>query len=202
MRTKDNALMESILAEIDDYYSQEGCSPSIREVAKTLDMSATTILRYLREMNERGMLEYDGKRIITEKISKSRNKTVNVPLIGSVSCGQPLLSEESVENYIRLPIDLLGSGEFFILRANGDSMVNAGIDDDDLVIVRKTTKASDGDIVVALVNNENTLKRLYRDERKRRIILRPENTDYEDIVVENCEIQGVAIKVLKDLKRR
>ena len=78
-------------------------------------------------------------------------------------------------------------------------MINAGIDDDDIVIVRKASEADDGDIVVALVDNENTLKRLYRDEKHRKIILHPENPNYEDIVVESCEIQGVAIKVLKDL---
>ncbi len=78
-------------------------------------------------------------------------------------------------------------------------MVDAGIDDDDIVIVRRTTEANDGDIVVALVDNENTLKRLYRDEKKRKIILHPENPKYEDIIVDSCEIKGVAIKVIKDL---
>ena len=98
-----------------------------------------------------------------------------------------------------IPTEWLGSGEYFLLRANGDSMVDAGIDDEDIVIIRKTSEAEDGDIVVALVDNENTLKRLYRDEKKRKIVLHPENPDYDDIVVDYCEIQGVAVKVLKDL---
>ena len=135
-------------------------------------------------------LEYDGGKITTERIAKSKENSVSIPLIGSVSCGQPLLSEESVESYIRIPTEWLGSGEYFLLRANGDSMINAGIDDDDIVIVRKASEADDGDIVVALVDNENTLKRLYRDEKHRKIILHPENPNYEDIVVESCEIQG------------
>ena len=137
--------------------------------------------------------------VMSERIAKSKENSVSIPLIGSISCGQPLLSEESVESYIRIPTEWLGTGDYFLLRANGDSMVDAGIDDDDIVIVRKATDANDGDIVVALVDNENTLKRLYRDEKRRKIILHPENPNYEDIEVDSCEIQGVAIKVLKDL---
>lgn len=199
MRTKDEALMQEIVDSIDEFYAQKGRTPTVRELGDIVGISHTTIIRYLQDMNERGMLEYDGGRIMTERIAKSKENSVSIPLIGSISCGQPLLSEESVESYIRIPTEWLGTGDYFLLRANGDSMVDAGIDDDDIVIVRKATDANDGDIVVALVDNENTLKRLYRDEKRRKIILHPENPDYEDIVVDSCEIQGVAIKVLKAL---
>lgn len=199
MRTKDEGLMERILAEVDAFYSKEGRTPTTRELGILLGQSAATMSRYLQEMARREMLEYESGIIITEKMAKTKNGLVSVPLVGSISCGQPLLSEESVESYIRIPTEWLGSGEYFLLRANGDSMVDAGIDDDDIVIVKKTTDADDGDIVVALVDNENTLKRLYRDEKRRKIILHPENPEYEDIEVDSCEIQGVAIKVLKDL---
>lgn len=199
MRTKDEALMQEIVDSIDEFYAQKGRTPTVRELGDIVGISHTTIIRYLQDMNERGMLEYEGGRIMTERIAKSKENSVSIPLIGSVSCGQPLLSEESVESYIRIPTEWLGTGDYFLLRANGDSMVDAGIDDDDIVIVRKATDANDGDIVVALVDNENTLKRLYRNEERRKIILHPENPNYEDIVVDSCEIQGVAIKVLKDL---
>ncbi len=199
MRTKDEALMQEIVDSIDEFYAQKGRTPTVRELGDIVGISHTTIIRYLQDMNERGMLEYEGGRIMTERIAKSKENSVSIPLIGSISCGQPLLSEESVESYIRIPTEWLGTGDYFLLRANGDSMVDAGIDDDDIVIVRKATDANDGDIVVALVDNENTLKRLYRDEKRRKIILHPENPDYEDIVVDSCEIQGVAIKVLKAL---
>lgn len=199
MRTKDEMLMMDIVAAVDGFFSQTGRTPTTRELGARLGLSAATMSRYLQEMNGRGMLEYEGGRIMTERIAKSKENSVSVPLVGSISCGQPLLSEESVESYIRIPTEWLGTGDYFLLRANGDSMVDAGIDDDDIVIVRKATDANDGDIVVALVDNENTLKRLYRDEKRRKIILHPENPDYEDIVVDSCEIQGVAIKVLKDL---
>lgn len=199
MRTKDEALMQEIVDSIDEFYAQKGRTPTVRELGDIVGISHTTIIRYLQDMNEKGMLEYEGGRIMTERIAKSKENSVSIPLIGSVSCGQPLLSEESVESYIRIPTEWLGTGDYFLLRANGDSMVDAGIDDDDIVIVRKATDANDGDIVVALVDNENTLKRLYRDEKRRKIILHPENPNYEDIEVDSCEIQGVAIKVLKDL---
>lgn len=199
MRTKDEALMQEIVDSIDEFYAQKGRTPTVRELGDIVGISHTTIIRYLQDMNERGMLEYEGGRIMTERIAKSKENSVSIPLIGSISCGQPLLSEESVESYIRIPTEWLGTGDYFLLRANGDSMVDAGIDDDDIVIVRKATDANDGDIVVALVDNENTLKRLYRDEKRRKIILHPENPNYEDIEVDSCEIQGVAIKVLKDL---
>ena len=199
MRTKDEALMQEIVDSIDEFYAQKGRTPTVRELGDIVGISHTTIIRYLQDMNERGMLEYEGGRIMTERIAKSKENSVSIPLIGSISCGQPLLSEESVESYIRIPTEWLGTGDYFLLRANGDSMVDAGIDDDDIVIVRKATDANDGDIVVALVDNENTLKRLYRDEKRRKIILHPENPNYEDNEVDSCEIQGVAIKVLKDL---
>ena len=199
MRTKNEALMQEIVEEVDEFYSLRGRTPTTRELAEMLGISHTTVIRYLQDMDARKMLDYDNGKIVTEKISKSQDGTVSVPLVGSISCGQPLLSEESVESYIRIPTEWLGSGEYFLLRANGDSMVAAGIDDEDIVIIRKTSEAEDGDIVVALVDNENTLKRLYRDEKKRKIILHPENPDYDDIVVDYCEIQGVAVKVLKDL---
>ncbi len=199
MRTKDESLMTDMLKAVDDFFAENGRTPKTRELAARLGFSIATVSRYLQEMNNRGMLEYGGGRIITTRIAKSKGSAVSIPLIGSISCGQPLLSEESVESYIRIPTEWLGSGEYFLLRANGDSMVDAGIDDDDLVIIRKTTEAEDGDIVVALVDNENTLKRLRFDMRRRKIILHPENPNYEDIVVGECEIQGVAVKVIKDL---
>lgn len=199
MRTKDEALMKEIVDAIDEFYSQKGRTPTTREIGAVVGLTHVGVLKYLQEMDDRGMLEYEGGRITTERIAKSKENSVSIPLIGSISCGQPLLSEESVESYIRIPTEWLGSGEYFLLRANGNSMVGAGIDDDDIVIIRKATEANDGDIVVALVDNENTLKRFFRDAKRRKIILHPENEDYDDIVVDGCEIQGVAVKILKDL---
>ncbi|MCH5155953.1 MAG: repressor LexA [Clostridiales bacterium] len=199
MRTKDAQLMENILIEIDRYYSECGRAPSTRELAEKVSMSHNTVARYLRDMNERGMLGYAKGRIVTRKMSKSKPESVSVPILGSISCGMPLTAEGNVESYVRLPTELIGSGEFFFLKANGDSMIEAGIDDGDLVLIKKTTQAKDGDIVVALVDDENTLKRIYFDRENHLIILHPENRAMRDITVTECEIQGVAVKIIKDI---
>lgn len=199
MPSKDKALMENILKAVDEFYGEHYRTPSIRELGEICGTSHITISRYLREMNDNGMLEYDGGKILTEKMSKSKSESVSVPILGSISCGIPLTEEENVESYVRLPTELVGRGDFFFLKANGESMKDAGIDDGDFVLVRKTTEANDGDIVVALVDDENTLKRLRYDSKSRKIILHPENKAFKDMVVDSCEIQGVAVKVLKDL---
>ena len=123
----------------------------------------------------------------------------SVAIVGAVPCGPLTECEESIEGFIRLPKSLIGQGKFFLLKASGNSMTNAGIDDGDLVLIRQQDTANEGDIVVALVENENTLKRLAYNGRKHRYYLHPENETMDDIYVENLSVQGVAIKVLKDL---
>ena len=98
-----------------------------------------------------------------------------------------------------LPASMFSKGTFFLLRAKGESMIEAGIDDGDFVVVKKQVYAEDGDIVVALVENQNTLKRFYRDEDSKKIILHPENKRMKNIVVDECYIQGVACHVIKSL---
>jgi len=120
-------------------------------------------------------------------------------VLGSVSCGVPRFAEENIEEYVSLPEALFGRGEFFILKAKGDSMIDAGIDDGDLVVIRQQSSAEDGQIVVALIDDEATLKRFYRDDKNKRVRLHPENEAMEDIFVDDCIIQGIAVKVIKDL---
>lgn len=199
MRKKDSALMDNILSEIDSFYAEGGRTPSTRELAERLGFSHTTMARYLRAMSELSMIEYSGSGISTEKIAKYGSAFVDVPLVGSISCGLPLLAEQSIEAYFRLPVELTGVGEYFFLKANGDSMIDAGISDGDLVLIRRTSSADYGDIVVAVVDDENTLKRLYYDEKRQKIILHAENPKYADIELDECQIQGVAVKVIKDL---
>lgn len=122
-----------------------------------------------------------------------------VPLLGRVACGLPRYAEENIEEYVRMPEALIGSGEFFLLRAVGDSMVGAGINEGDLVLVKRQNTAEKGQIVVALVGEEATLKRFYPEAGKKHVRLHPENPAMKDIIVPNCEIQGVAVKIIKDL---
>lgn len=181
--------------------TNNGASPSVREIADELGVNYSTVSRYLKYMREQGLIDYEGHRnITTEENRKTKAETTKVAILGSVSCGIPKFAEENIEEYVRLPISLFGRGDFYILRANGDSMINAGIEDGDLVLIRKQSSANPGQIVVALMEDEATLKRYYPEPHRRRIRLHPENDNMRDIYVANCIIQGVAVKVLKDLE--
>ncbi len=201
MRAKNTEYFSIIENFIDDYRENNGVSPSVREIETGISLPRSTVSRYLMYMRENGMLEYEGSRnIITKKTRQLRTQSVNVPILGVVSCGIPKYAEENIEEYVRLPITLFGKGNFFILRANGDSMIEVGIDDGDLVLIRHQDYADSGQIIVALIEDEATLKRYYPEPQNHRIRLHPENSAMNDIFVKDCIIQGVAVKVLKDLE--
>ncbi len=197
MRSKDIELMNKIKKFAEDFYIKEKCSPSTTDIAKNVGSTRGTIYRYLVEMNEKGLIKYDGKTIITDITEKVQNEKVGIPVCGSISCGSPIEEQENIETIVSLPASIFGTDDMFILKANGDSMVNAGIGDADYVVVSKQSSASEGDIVVALVENENTLKRFYTDKTNHKVILHPENEAYKDIVTDSCIVQGVAKFVIK-----
>ena len=124
---------------------------------------------------------------------------VSVAKIGTIPCGPLDDREEYIDGYVRLPKSFVGKGSFFILTADGNSMIDAGIDDGDMVIIRKQDYARRGDIVVALADGQSTLKRYYPEPENKRIVLHPENEEMDDIIVSSCLIQGVATKVIKSL---
>lgn len=201
MRSKDPELMNRIYEYVDEYVMRHGTSPSTAAIGGALGISKATAYRYLLEMNDKGMLSYDGTAITTEKTVKMNSEVIMTPLVGSVPCGTPQYEEENIDEYIALPTAIFGNGDYFALRASGNSMTGAGIDDGDLVVVRKQKDAADGDIVVALVNSQSTLKRFFRDEETGRVILHPENSAMEDIIPDECYIQGVACHIIKTLQR-
>ena len=200
MRSRSLETKEKIKSYVEMFYLDNNRSPSSREVAEALNMVKSTVNRYLKAMHEDGMIEYDHGDVRTDTIEKVNTDIINMGVIGHVSCGPPELAEEYVEEYIPLPAALFGKGEFYILRASGDSMIDAGINNGDMVIVRKQEAADDGQIVVALVENETTLKRFYKDDENHQVILHPENKSMKDIIVPDCRIQGVAVHVLKSLE--
>ena len=204
MRSKSQALMDKICDYVNDYYRINHKSPSINVIAKGVNVSKTTAYRYLVEMNEKGILSYDGKTIETSNTDKCVTGYFSAPIVGSVRCGDPENEEESVEEYVSLPTSIFGTGEFYILRAIGDSMIDAGIHENDLVLIKKQSSASVGDIVVALdENNENTLKTYIGiDKDTKHALLRYENKEiYPDkvIKVKKLVVQGVAVNVIKKL---
>lgn len=198
MRSKDKTLMAAIEKFVSDYTDSNGISPTMQEVADGVGSSKATVQRYIAQMCDDGILDYSGYRTMTS--TKTKAAAIRVPVLGTIACGIPKFAEENIEEYVRLPVALFGKGNFFILRAYGDSMIEAGIDNGDLVLIRQQNYADEGQIVVALMEDEATLKRFYPEPKKHRIRLHPENSRMDDIYVDNCEIQGVAVKVLKDLE--
>lgn len=197
MRSKDPEIIKRIVDFVEAYHLDYNSSPSLRVIADGVGIGSTTVYRYLMEMNERGMICYDGKTIRNEKIDKSQRGTIRAAVIGRIAYGIPNLAEQHVEGYVNLPESLFGQGNFYILRASGCSMTEAGIDDGDLVVIWEQNTAEDGQIVVALVDDEATLKRFFHEGD--RIRLHPENPRMKDIFVTDCRIQGVAVKVIHDL---
>ena len=198
MRSKDKTLMAAIEKFVSDYTDSNGISPTMQEVADGVGSSKATVQRYIAQLCEDGILNYSDYRTMTS--TKTKAAAIRVPVLGTIACGIPKFAEENIEEYVRLPVALFGKGNFFILRAYGDSMIEAGIDNGDLVLIRQQNYADEGQIVVALMEDEATLKRFYPEPKKHRIRLHPENSRMDDIYVDNCEIQGVAVKVLKDLE--
>ncbi len=200
MQHKNQEVISALDKFISEHIDEHGVSPTVREIADGTGITKSTVSRYLSFMREHEMLDYAGHRnIVTKEAKMTRTQTIRVPVLGSVSCGVPKLAVENIEEYVRLPIALFGKGDFFLLRANGDSMIEADIDDGDLVLIRQQNYADEGQIVVALMDDEATLKRFYPEPEHHRVRLHPENSTMKDIYVKDCIIQGVAVKVLKDL---
>lgn len=204
MRSKNRELMLKIRDYADGYYRDRRESPSTTEIAETFGIGRGTAYKYLVEMNERGLINYKDGNISTEKTSKCKTGYFSAPIVGSIRCGNPETQDEYVEEYVSLPVSVFGKGQFYVLRADGDSMVDVGIEDKDLVVIRVQTEAEIGDVVVALdENNENTLKTYAGiDEGSGYAILKYENENKypdEKIYVTNLVVQGVAKHIIKSL---
>ena len=205
MRSKSPELMEKISAYVGDYFRDHHATPTTREIGAALGISAASAYNYLVAMRDRGMLSYENG-VITRlpKIEKTKTRYFSAPLVGSIRCGDPETEEEQVDMYISLPEVLFGEGQYYLLRAAGDSLEDAGISDGDLVLIKKKTQCEAGDIVVALnEDNENTLK-IYGgiDRKTKKAVLRYANEKVypgKEILVSKLAVQGVAKHVIKAL---
>lgn len=194
---------DEIEAFISDYRREHGVSPTMQEIANELGLAKATVFHHLKNMEKCGrIISQGGKRGYLTKAPLIEVPDGDiVPIVGRIACGSPILAQEDIEDYVKLPERIFGSGSFFLLRAKGNSMIDAGISDGDLVLIRQQSTADPGQIVVALVNDDEdaTLKRFYPEPEERRIRLHPENKTMKDIYVDYCTIQGIAVKVIKDL---
>ena len=199
MRHKDPELMKKICDFVEDCFFSEGRMPSTTEIGEGVGVCRATAYNYLAAMDKIGMIRYDGKTVLTEKIRKLSDSNLGIGVFDkTVPCGELEEVEADVQEYVNLPTSIFGSGDLFILRTSGESMIEAGIEPGDLVVVERQENAKEGDIVVALGNeNGSSLKRLLKQGNK--YILHPENETMEDIEVSELKIQGVARFVIKKL---
>ena len=207
MRPIDQNAMDVILRYVNDYYRENLTSPTIRQISEATGVSKSKTQRYVVDMKERGIFEYNRGISSAPKSAKVKTSYISAPVVGSIQCGCPEQEEELVEEYVSLPVSIFGKGDYYILRAKGDSMVDAGIEEDDLIVVERNCDVSEGDIVVALDDcGENTLKRFGGyDPEEECFLLQYENEAVypgKVIKVPSFEVQGVACHVIKSLKRR
>ena len=203
MKALDAERFTKIRAFIDEYYLDHHKSPTVRDIAAGTGISKTAVQRYLTDMKAHGEIEYNGRRSIETDLSRVMTDITPVARYDStVSCGLPTEVNVEPAEVLPLPKSLVGDGTFFILTAKGDSMTGIGVDDGDLVIVREQNTCRDGDYAVVLVDGRETLlKTVTYLPDKQVYLLHAENPDYPDRVERNVTIQGVAIKVIKELKR-
>ena len=178
--------------------------PSVREIGEAVGLSSSsTVHNHLNQLERRGLIHRDPSKSRTvmlvedSEVESKRRSSVAVPVIGHVAAGQPILADQNVEDTIVLSNDIVQEG-WFLLRVRGDSMINAGILDGDLVLVKPQQDAPDGTIVVALMEDEATCKRLRR--RDGRIMLEAENPAYEPIVTDKASLVGVVRGVMRFMK--
>lgn len=202
MRTKNPQLMNDIKEYIADYYKENLESPGLIMIAEHVGSSKSNVQRYLVEMKEKGMLEYDRGVRNPEVLSNCSNDFSAHPITGNINCGDPRQQEENIEEYVVLPDAIFGRGPKYILRAEGDSMTDAGIEEGDLVVIGVTPEAIKGDIVVALDGEgQNTLKRYegYDETTGEHILGYMNEKAYpgEKIRVKKLCVQGVVKNVIK-----
>ena len=204
---KISSRQEKILEFINKKIKDEGYPPSVREIAKAVNLSSSaTVHSHLKKLEELGFLKRNPSKpraisvLSTQhqepEMDLSKNNLVFVPVIGNIAAGKPILAEENIEDYFPPTPDFVkGQSEVFMLNVRGDSMVNAGIMDRDLVVVRKQETAINGEIIVALLEEEATVKRFFKG--KSEIKLMPENDYMEPLIVNDVTILGKVIGVIR-----
>ena len=194
---KQTEILEYIKSQI----LNKGYPPSVRDICTAVNLKSTSSVHaHLETLEKNGYIRRDPTKpraieIIDDNFNLTRREVVNVPLIGQVAAGQPLLAVENITGYFPIPAEFIPKEEVFLLNVKGESMVNAGIYDGDQIIVKQQSTASNGEIVVALVDDSATVKRFYKENGH--IRLQPENDFMEPIIVDSCEIIGKVIGLIR-----
>ena len=194
---KQTEILNYIKSEI----LNKGYSPTVRDIGLAVNLKSTSSVHaHLETLEKNGYIRRDPTKprtiqIVDESFNLTRRDMVNVPLVGQVAAGQPLLAVENITGYFPIPAEYLPNEDTFMLIVKGESMVNAGINNGDQIIVAKRNTAENGDIVVALVNDSATVKRFFKEDNH--IRLQPENDTMKPIIVDNCEIVGKVVGLIR-----
>lgn len=213
-----------VLECIEKCIKEKGYGPTVREICQELNLSSpSTVHVHLKSLEDKGYIRRDAmkSRSITltypveedtnlddgidfddssdyrNVVSPSFSKIIDVPLVGNVAAGTPILAEENITDVLSLPVDIVGDSASFMLSVRGDSMVECGINDGDYVVVKQQSTANNGDIVVAIIDDGATVKRFYRETDH--IRLQPENSSMEPIITRDCSIAGKVVAVFRRL---
>ena len=220
MRKKKNELNnreKNILKFIEEQMEKNGYAPTVREIGKAVGLSSTaTVYTYLAKLEEKGYIKKENKKGRTLRLLKGANsdnkkideskqekqfysgrELIDVPVVGSITAGAPILAVENITDNFLIPVDFIGNSEAFMLTVRGESMIEAGILDGDYILVKKQNDAKNGEIVVAMIEDEATVKTFYKENNY--IRLQPENSSMDPIIVENCQILGKVVGVFRKL---
>lgn len=208
-----NKREKAILKYIEKQIKANSYPPSVREIGKAVGLSSTaTVHGYLAKLEEKGYIKKESQKGRTLRLLKgiikeekkeepkqvyTSREMVDVPVIGKITAGAPILAVENVTDTFPIPIDFVGNSESFMLTVSGESMIEAGILDGDYILVKKQNTANNGEIVVALIEDEATVKTFYKENGH--IRLQPENSTMEPIIVPNCEILGKVAGVFRKM---
>ena len=190
-----------ILEYIKETILKKGYPPAVREICEAVRLKSTSSVHsHLEQLEKNGYIRRDPTKprtieIIDDTFNLARREVVNVPLLGTVAAGAPILAQENIENYFPIPVEMLPNKEIFMLKVKGDSMIDAGIYNGDRVILAKADTARNGEIVVALVDDSATVKTFYKE--KGRFRLQPQNASMDPIILDEVQILGKVIGLFR-----
>ena len=201
---KISAKQQEILEYIKSQILERGFPPAVRDICEAVHLKSTSSVHsHLETLEKNGYIRRDPTKpraieILDDSFNFTRREMVNVPIVGRVAAGEPLLAEQNIEEYFPIPMDFMPNKQTFMLKVKGESMINAGILDGDYVLVEERKTAHNGEMIVALVDDGATVKRFYREEGI--IRLQPENDTMDPIIVPDCVILGKVIGVFRFMK--
>ncbi|HII4523367.1 MAG: transcriptional repressor LexA [Clostridium perfringens] len=183
-----------------EFTKSKGYPPSVREICQAVSLKSTsTVHGHLKRLEKKGLIYRDPTKpraLEIVELSNEEKELIDIPIVGKVTAGMPILATENIEDMFQIPINYVKhNNDLFILKVTGDSMIEAGILDGDLAIIEQKNVATNGDIVVALIENEATIKRFFKENGF--IRLQPENKNYEPIIVEDCSILGKLVGIYR-----